>query len=120
MSIVCLYGITACDTCRKARRWLDEAGIDYRFVDLRREAVAPERLAQWRNALGDARLINRRSKTWRDLDAEARAAVEQDPVSALASRPTLAKRPILETSDTVLAGFSAEHYAALFSQRGTT
>ena len=36
-----IYGITNCDNCRKARKWLDARGADYRFHDLRAEGVEP-------------------------------------------------------------------------------
>jgi hypothetical protein len=35
-----LYGIRNCDTVRKARRWLDEQGVDYEFHDFRRTGCA--------------------------------------------------------------------------------
>ena len=34
-----VYGIKSCDTCRKARKWLDEQGIDHDWVDLREDGV---------------------------------------------------------------------------------
>ncbi|PKL98137.1 MAG: arsenate reductase, partial [Gammaproteobacteria bacterium HGW-Gammaproteobacteria-9] len=30
---LCLYGIKACDTMKKARTWLDEHGLSYDFHD---------------------------------------------------------------------------------------
>lgn len=107
-----LYGIGSCDTCRKARRWLATAGIDHGWTDLRRDGVDRARLERWRAALGDGALINRRSKTWRDFDADMRARIEADPVPALLDHPTLIKRPILETATDTLAGFSAPRYEA--------
>lgn len=105
-----LYGIGNCDSCRKARRWLADQGVAHEWIDLRADGVARERLAQWREALGDAALINKRSKTWRDFDADQRSAAEADPLPVLAQYPALIKRPILETSTTTLAGFSAAAY----------
>ncbi|MES1953424.1 arsenate reductase family protein [Salinisphaera hydrothermalis] len=105
-----LYGIKTCDTCRRARKWLDAAGVDYRWVDVREDGVTRERLEAWRNALGDAALLNKRSKTWRDFDAEARAAAEADPIPVLLEHPTLVKRPILETDGETLTGFSEARY----------
>jgi arsenate reductase len=55
-------------------------------------------------------LLNKRSKTWRDFDTEARECAEADPVAVLLAHPTLIKRPILETSSATLAGFSATRY----------
>ncbi|MDE1188454.1 MAG: ArsC family reductase, partial [Pantoea sp.] len=34
-----LYGIKNCDTIKKARRYLDASGIDYRFHDYRVDGV---------------------------------------------------------------------------------
>ena len=34
-----LYGIPNCDTVKKARRWLDEQGIAYRFHDVRKDGL---------------------------------------------------------------------------------
>ena len=35
MGSVTLYGLPACDTCRKARNWLDRFDVAYTFVDYR-------------------------------------------------------------------------------------
>jgi arsenate reductase-like glutaredoxin family protein len=36
-----LYGIKNCDTVRKARRWLDEHKVEYRFHDFRADGLDP-------------------------------------------------------------------------------
>lgn len=33
---VTLYGIPNCDTVKKARNWLSDAGVDYAFHDYKR------------------------------------------------------------------------------------
>jgi len=109
---VSIYGIKTCDTCRKARQWLSNAGIAHDWVDLREDGVDRQRLEDWRAALGDDALLNKRSKTWRDFDSDQRAAAEADPVAVLVDHPTLVKRPILETATATLAGFSAARYEA--------
>lgn len=115
--MIALYGIKSCDTCRRARKWLDNAGIDYSWVDVREDGVSRERLESWREALGDAALLNKRSKTWRDFNAHQRAAAEADPIPVLVAHPTLIKRPILETSRETLAGFSAARYETALAGR---
>ena len=37
-----LYGLDKCDTCTKARRWLERFGIPFQFVDYREQRVPPE------------------------------------------------------------------------------
>ena len=44
---VTVYGLEACDTCRKARNWLARAGVEHRFVDYRAERVDPATLRAW-------------------------------------------------------------------------
>jgi Spx/MgsR family transcriptional regulator len=111
-----LYGLDTCDTCRKARNWLQRFGIQHEFVDYRANRVAPATLKQWASALGgwDA-LINRQSTTWRTLPP-ARKAPASDPEWTLLLRehPALVKRPLVVTDDgAVSAGFSD----ALFKRR---
>lgn len=109
-----IYGIKTCDTCRKARKWLDEAGVNYRWHDLREEAPDADILRRWLDEIGVDKLINRRSTTWRGLnDAErARAATTDGALPLLLEFPTLAKRPIIDTGEMILVGFT--------DQTGTT
>lgn len=105
-----LYGVKTCDSCRKARRWLDSAGIAYQYIDLRDDGIERTRVQGWLKAHGSKKLINKRSRTWRELDADAKAACEHEPLAQLLAHPTLIKRPVLETQDRSLVGFSAPGY----------
>ena len=42
-----LYGIPNCDTMKKAMRWLDARGIDYRFHDYRKDGLDQKQLKAW-------------------------------------------------------------------------
>ena len=42
-----VYGIKQCDTCRKALKWLKDAGVEHRFHDLRADGLQDEQLAAW-------------------------------------------------------------------------
>ncbi len=39
-SAVTVYGIKNCDTMKKARAWLDERGVAYRFHDYKSGSIA--------------------------------------------------------------------------------
>ena len=39
--MITVYGIKNCDTMKKAMRWLDEQGIEYRFHDYRKDGLDP-------------------------------------------------------------------------------
>lgn len=104
-----LYGLPNCDTCRKARNWLQRFGVAHESIDYRAQPVDAARLRAWAAQLGgfDA-LVNRSSTTWRNLPAN-RKAPGSDPEWLLLIReyPTLVRRPVLEAADgTVTVGFS--------------
>src|SRR5690625_8008170 len=71
MSTITLYGIANCDTVRKARRWLADQGIDYRFHDFRADGLELEQVRAWLKELGPA-LVNKRSTSWKALDPASR------------------------------------------------
>ena len=47
-----LYGLSNCDTCKKARKWLDRFGVAHAFVDYRDQRPPPETLVAWKDAVG--------------------------------------------------------------------
>jgi len=107
-----LYGIKNCDTVKKARSWLDAAGVEYRFHDFRADGLSAERLAQWEAALGWEALLNRRGTSWRKLEESQRDAIDRDRAMALMqAQPSLVKRPVLETGTKTLIGFTPDDYA---------
>ncbi len=104
--MITIHGIGNCDTCRKARKWFDEKGIDHEWVDLRDPGVDRATLAGWLEQVGADRLINRRSATWRKLPEDLKAAaVQGDAVAVLEDYTTLIKRPVFEAGGQVRVGF---------------
>lgn len=102
-----IHGIKSCDTCRKARTWLDEQGIAAVWVDLREDGIAPGDLERWLAAVGPEALVNRRSTTWRQLAEDQRPALESEAVlPVLEAHPTLIRRPVFERGGEVRVGFT--------------
>jgi arsenate reductase len=106
-----MYGIPNCTTVKKARSWLDERGIAYRFHDFKKDGLPVARLDAWLAALGWEALLNRRGTTWRQLDEATRAAVV-DAASARAlmlARPSVIRRPVVEWgSERITVGFDPD------------
>ena len=100
-----LYGLKACDTCRKALKSLPDA----EFLDVRKDGVPDSVLSQGFAEFGNA-LLNTRSTTWRGLDKGQRAKA---PLELLKEHPTLMKRPVTEMDGTLRQGWTAELQAAL-------
>jgi len=110
-----IYGISNCDTMRKARKWLDQHGIEARFHDYRKDGIRTELLGAWCKRLGWQALINRSGATWRQLPQDARNDLgETAAVALMLAKPALIKRPVLEVNGIVHVGFSPEAYRRIF------
>ncbi|GAA5236703.1 arsenate reductase [Verticiella sediminum] len=119
MADTIVYGLTRCDTCVKARKWLDQHQVAYTFVDYRDHPVDGTTLRDWAGKLGGwDKLVNRASTTWRGL-TDAQKAVTDDAgwLALIAAHPTLVKRPVLTTPDgQVSVGFKAPVWAERFGK----
>lgn len=108
-----LYGIPNCDTVKKARTWLDAAGIAYDFHDYKKAGADPERLRAWIEQVGWEKLVNRAGTTFRKLPEAERAIADADAAVALmAAHPSLIKRPVVEHDGGLLVGFKPDEWQA--------
>jgi arsenate reductase-like glutaredoxin family protein len=94
-----LYGIKACDTCRKAMK-----ALGAELHDVREQPLSIEELTRFYEQFGQA-LLNTRSTTWRGLDEAERA---QDPLVLLQKHPTLMKRPVIEKEGGLYLGWGKD------------
>ncbi|HEX5664503.1 MAG TPA: Spx/MgsR family RNA polymerase-binding regulatory protein [Xanthomonadaceae bacterium] len=112
-----LYGLQNCDTCRKARKWLDRFGIAHAFVDYREQRQSPETLIAWKDALGgwDA-MVNKSSTTWRNLPANRKTpGSDAEWKLLLKEYPQLVRRPVVVTEDgRVTQGFTDNGFKQRF------
>lgn len=109
--MITLYGLRNCDTCRKARAWLEEQGLAYRFHDFRADGLDAELLQSLETALGWEALLNRRGTTWRALPEPERADLDRaKALRLMLEHPALIKRPVLTRGDKALIGFTPAHY----------
>jgi arsenate reductase len=110
-----LYGISNCDTVRKARRWLDGHGVDYRFHDLRRDGLDRKMLQHWEQRLGWEQLLNRRGSTWRKLPGDVRDSIDRSSaLRIMLEQPSIIRRPVLNDESLLHLGFSATDYSSIF------
>lgn len=110
-----LYGLKTCETCRKAVKTLENAGADFKVIDLRDDGVTKKQIESWAKAVGWEALLNKSSATWRGLDDADRNGVDQKKAVALmAEHPTLIKRPVIERGQTeVYVGWSEKTQKAV-------
>ena len=106
--MITLYGISNCDKCREAKKWLNENQIIFDFFDFRKNELTHAKIEIWIDRIGLDNLINRRGTTWRNLSDELRDQITQPKnVDVLHQFPTVMKRPIIEIDNHFLVGFDA-------------
>ena len=111
-----IYGISNCDTIKKARKWLTSNNIEYEFKDFRKEGVNVIQLRHWVSEHGWQKLVNKRSTTWRNLPNETKEHIDETlALYLMEEQPTLIKRPVLVNASGSMVGFSEKQYAAHFN-----
>ncbi len=114
-----LYGIPNCDTIRKAKRWLTEHGVEFKFHDFRKDGIDRQQLQQWCQQVGWETLLNKRGTTWRQVPEAAKASInESSAITLLFEHPAMVKRPVLESDllNTIEVGFKEARYQKIFDQ----
>ena len=110
---ITIYGIKNCDTMKKARAWLDKAGVDYVFHDYKAKGIERAKLEDWAKQAGWETLLNRAGTTFRKLpDKEKDGLSEKKAIALMLAQPSMIKRPVLEIGGKLLVGFKPEIYAS--------
>ena len=106
-----IYGIKSCDSCRAAKKFLAAKEIEFKFHDLREDGLDIQMLERWSDRLGWERLVNKQSLTWRKIPEVDRNDMNKDKALAgILERPTLMKRPVLESKKFIAIGFSEQRF----------
>ena len=106
-----LFGISNCDSVKKAQRWLAQHAIEYRFHDFRRDGLDAAVIKTWLKQTDWSDLLNQRSRTWRELDSDQKENLTQNKaVHLMVEHPTLIKRPVLSEKNMLLIGFDPQQY----------
>ena len=103
-----------CTTCKKAKKWLDEQGIEYIDRHIKEENPTAEELKKWHEIGGFPlkRFFNTSGMLYRELGLKDKlpGMNEEEQYALLASDGMLVKRPLLIGEDFVLTGFKEEQW----------
>ena len=116
-----MYGITNCSTVKKARAWLENRGVIYRFHDFRKDGLDQTLLKTFIKNLGWETLLNKSGMTWRKLPENDKAKLDENRAASLMlAHPTVIKRPVLAVGDKTVKhhlGFNEKDYALIFTKK---
>jgi arsenate reductase len=99
---------------KKARAWLEQRGVQYRFHDYKLAGVDLERLNSWCGEVGWEALLNRGGTTFRRLPDAQKAGLDRDTaLDLMVAQPSVIKRPVVELEGRLIVGFEPELYKSL-------
>lgn len=114
-----LYGYKQCGTCRKAEQFLQQAGIDYEYIDITENPPAAEELAAIveRASVSLNKLFNTSGVQYRELKIKDQLPELSDQaiLVLLAGNGRLIKRPLITDGKRATVGFNAQQFAAVWS-----
>ena len=98
-----------CTTCQRAKKWLDDNGIEYELRDIKLDRPTLSELAEWHDLSGLPlkKFFNTSGLLYKSLELKTRLPemTEEDMLTLLATDGMLVKRPLLIGDDFVLVGF---------------
>ena len=112
---VYIFGISNCDTMKKARTWLVEHDVMYEFHDYKKSGIDEDTLHDWISIVGWEVLLNRRGMTWRKAPQEIKDNInESDAIELMLKTPSVINRPVLRIGYHIEVGFKPEKYVENF------
>ncbi len=108
-----LYGIPTCDTCKKAIKALQSAGIDVSFRDVRATPLTTAEIETITQEFG-SRVVNQQSTTYRAFNDFLKAS---DPEAQIAAQPAVMKRPVIQDGTRWYLGWDSATQEALLGPR---
>ena len=112
-----VYCYSRCSTCKKALKWLDDHGMEYRSIDIKEDHPDKETLRQLHNKSGLPlkRFFNTSGQLYRQMELSKKLPdmSEDEMYEILASDGMLVKRPILITEDRVFTGFKEDDWKSV-------
>lgn len=103
-----------CSTCKKARKWLEDRGVDFVSRHIVEENPTAEELREWhkKSGLPMKRFVNTSGIKYRELQLKDRLEQmsETEIYELLSTDGMLVKRPILIGEDFIVTGFKENEW----------
>jgi Spx/MgsR family transcriptional regulator len=113
-----VYGITNCNTVKKALDWLKENKVAYKFQDFKKLGVSADKLTDWDSKAGYEKFMNKQGLTWKQLDTSVKETItnKQAALDLLQQKTSMIKRPVIEDGDFLYFGFDESAYSQHFGK----
>ena len=103
-----------CSTCQKAKKWLDEQGVEYTERHIVENNPTYDELKEWytKSGLPLKKFFNTSGLLYKEMQLKDKIPTmsEEEQLKLLATNGMLVKRPLLVLENTVLVGFKEEQW----------
>lgn len=103
-----------CSTCKKAKKWLDENGVEYIDRHIIENNPSYEELKEWheKSGLPLKKFFNTSGMLYKSLNLKNRLTTmsEEEQLKLLATDGMLVKRPLIVSDNFVLTGFREKEW----------
>ncbi|MBI5775370.1 MAG: arsenate reductase family protein [Verrucomicrobia bacterium] len=111
------YEYKKCDTCRKARKFLEAKGVSFTAIPIREQPPTPAELRRMLKIYGGnlRRLFNTSGEDYKRLNLKTKLAAmtETEAIALLAGNGNLVKRPFVLGDTGGAVGFKPEEWSRL-------
>ncbi|WP_260295639.1 Spx/MgsR family RNA polymerase-binding regulatory protein [Sedimenticola hydrogenitrophicus] len=118
MSILKVYAYANCGTCRKAKKYLTEHGIEFTEIPIREHPPTELELRTMLDACDGqvTRLFNTSGQDYRQggFKEKLKTLSDVQAISALAANGNLIKRPFVISDSVAVVGFNQDLWDSLF------
>lgn len=104
-----------CTTCKRAKAWLIDRGVEFTERPIKEENPSLEELREWyqRSGLPLKKFFNTSGLLYKSMELKDKlpAMTEEEQLQLLATDGMLVKRPMVIMEDKVLVGFRESEWA---------
>jgi len=108
--MITIYGIPNCDTIKKTLDWFKANNIAFAFHDYKTQGITKQQLQSWCKQVDWQLLFNKRSTTWKTINAAVVTTVENadQAIAIMMEHHSIIKRPVIQKDGKIIAvGFKS-------------
>lgn len=106
-----------CSTCKKAKKWLEEQGFEFKDRDIVKDNPTKEELKEWyeKSGLPLKKFFNTSGMLYKEMKLKDKLPEmsEDEQLELLSTNGMLVKRPVLISGDKIFTGFREAEWSTL-------
>jgi regulatory protein spx len=117
--MVTLYVTPSCTSCRKAKAWFEEYGIEYTERNILADPLTVDEIKAILRLTeeGTEEIISTNSKTYKELDVDLDSLPLKDLYQLIIDNPKMVKRPIMLDEKRIQVGYNDEEIRSFLPRK---